>query len=189
MLHGKIFTRNRRTHVCRQTSFKCRLNCKQQENTIHIITCPVIADFWSAILKLTSYYQIQQNVTKEIFILTGLTQLNPPKLSCETDRAILKHAWRVIYISFTKVETNNEHFVWQRDYNRTVYYIIRGIQRRSKSLEIAYANTMFSENKQTPKIKNEIPELVQFLEKGHYELTPFLKQKRKRGQDVGNKPH
>ena len=36
---------------------------------------------------------------------------------------------------------------------------------------------MFSENKQTPKIKNEIPELVQFSEEGHYELTPFLKQK------------
>ena len=62
----------------------------------------------------------------------------------------------------------NEQFSWQRDFYKTIHLIISGIQRKSKAQEIFYANTMFADNKSTPKIINEIPELASFIYSANY---------------------
>ena len=54
------------------------------------------------------------------------------------------------------------------------------MQRNSKTHDILYTNTMFSEKKPNSKIRNNVPELDLFIQEETYELTPFSNRKKPR---------
>jgi hypothetical protein len=138
VVHRAIDVRNRHPEL---TDHSCRLHgCHETESMIHLVQCRSIAPYWDKILQLAPLITRKPapqltSAEQERLLLFGLHKSRPASV---VERAILRHAWQVMYRHFTRVETDNLPFLWKVAYLHTVTTIrdaaLRLVSTRQRNL-------------------------------------------------------